>query len=175
MRSRYNIVIVLVYMAIASSVLTYMGFKMVGNCVLAQCQTLDIELKDTAGLLPTNDVRMAGVTAGQVQHINVRGKIAVVTVQIQQQYSPVYKDAHALVRPKNLLGETYVEIDRGHPDAGNFANGDTIQLVNTITPVQVDEVLNALDPDTRTKLAIVVNSLGESTAARGLSSRFLLS
>ena len=167
MRSRYNIVIVLVYMAIASSALIYMGYKMVGNCVLAQCQTLNIELKDTAGLLPTNDVRMAGVTAGQVQHINVQGKIAVVTVQIKPDYSPVYKDAHAIVRPKNLLGETYVEIDRGHPDSGSFANGDAIKLVNTITPVQVDEVLNALDPDTRTKLAVVINSLGTATAARG--------
>jgi virulence factor Mce-like protein len=167
MRSRYNIVIVLVYMVIASSALIYMGYKMVGNCVLAQCQTLNIELKDTSGLLPTNDVRIAGVTAGQVQHITVQGKIALVTVQIKEQYSPVFKDAHAIVRPKNLLGETYVEIDRGHPDAGSFSNGDAIKLINTITPVQVDEVLNALDPDTRSKLAVVVNSLGESTAARG--------
>ena len=167
MRSRYNIVIVLVYMVIASSVLIYMGYKMAGNCALAQCQTLNIELKDTAGLLPTNDVRMAGVTAGQVQHITVKGKLAVANVQINQQYSPVYKDAHAIVRPKNLLGETYVEIDRGHPDAGSFSNGDTIQLVNTITPVQIDDVLNSLDPDTRAKLVVVINSLGEATAKRG--------
>src|ERR1700730_12943344 len=130
MRSRYNIVIVLVYMLIASSVLIYMGYKMVGNCVLASCQTLNIELKDTAGLLPTNDVRMAGVTAGQVQRINVQGKIAIVTVQIKPDYSPVYKDAHAIVRPKNLLGETYVEIDRGHADSGSFSNGDAIPLMN---------------------------------------------
>lgn len=167
MRSRYNIVIVLSYIAIASTVLIYMGYKMVGNCTLAQCQTLNLEFKDTAGLLKTNDVRMAGVVAGHVQSIKVDGKIAVATVQINQEYSPVYKDAHAIVRPKNLLGETYVEIDRGHPDSGSLASGDTIRLINTITPVQVDEVLNALDPDTRTKLAVVVNSLGEATAARG--------
>src|ERR1700694_5455964 len=167
MRSRYNIVIVLVYMMIASSALVYMGYKMVGSCVRAQCQTLNIELKDTAGLLPTNDVRMAGVTAGQVQHINVQGKMAVVTVQIKQQYSPVYRDAHALVRPKNLLGETYVEIDRGHASSGNFSDGEAIRLANTITPVQVDEVLNALDPSTRAKLTVVINSLGQATASRG--------
>ena len=168
MRSKYNIVIVLVYIAIATSALLYMAAKMVGNCsVFSQCQTLNIEFKDTAGLLKTNDVRMAGVTAGQVQDIQVQGSIAVAKVQINQQYAPVYKDAHAIVRPKNLLGETYVEIDRGHPTAGNFANGDTIKLINTITPVQIDDVLNALDPDTRTKLQVVINSLGESTAARG--------
>jgi virulence factor Mce-like protein len=167
MRSKYNIVIVLVYMAIASSALMYMGYKMVGDCALAQCQTLNIEFKDSAGLLPTNDVRMAGVTAGQVQHINASGKLAVVLVQVNQQYSPVYQDAKAIVRPKNLLGETYVEIDRGHSSAGSFANGDTLKLINTITPVQVDEVLNALDPDTRTKLKVVVNTLGEASAGRG--------
>jgi virulence factor Mce-like protein len=166
-RSKYNSVIVLVYMAIASSTLVYMASKMVGNCVLAQCQTLNVELRDAAGLLPTNDVRMAGVTAGQVQRINVQGKLALITVQINHEYSPVYKDAHAIVRPKNLLGETYLEIDRGHVDSGDFADGDSIKLINTITPVQVDEVLNALDPDTRTRLAAVVNSLGVSTAARG--------
>jgi len=168
MRSKYNIVIVLVYMAIASSALLYMGYKMVGNCsVFAHCQTLNIEFKDTAGLLKTNDVRMAGVTAGQVQDIKVQGNYAVAAVQVNQGYAPVYKDAHAIVRPKNLLGETYVEIDRGHPNAGNFGDGDTIKLINTITPVQIDDVLNALDPDTRTKLQVVINSLGEATAARG--------
>jgi virulence factor Mce-like protein len=167
MRSRYNVVIVLVYMAIASAVLSYMGVKMAGNCVLAKCQTLNIEFKDSSGLLKTNDVRMSGVVAGHVLDVKVDKKIAVATVQINEEYSPVYKDAHAIVRPKNLLGETYVEIDRGHPDSGSFSSGDTLSLVNTITPVQVDEVLNALDPDTRTKLAIVINSLGEATAGRG--------
>src|ERR1035437_6074663 len=168
MRSKYNIVIVLVYMAIATSALLYMGYKMVGNCsVFAHCQTLNIEFKDTAGLLKTNDVRMAGVTAGQGQDIRVQGNYAVAIVQVNQQYAPVYKDATAIVRPKNLLGETYVEIDRGHSESGNFADGDTIKLVNTITPVQIDDVLNALDPTTRDELAVVINSLGEATAARG--------
>jgi virulence factor Mce-like protein len=168
MRSKYNVVIVLVYMAIATSALLYMGYKMVGNCsVFAHCQSLNIEFKDTAGLVKTNDVRMAGVTAGQVQDIKVQGNYAVAVVQVNQQYAPVYKDAHAIVRPKNLLGETYVEIDRGHPGSGEFADGDTIKLINTITPVQIDDVLNALDPTTRDKLAVVINSLGEASAARG--------
>jgi virulence factor Mce-like protein len=167
MRSRFNVVIVLVYMVIGLSVVGYMGYKMAGNCALAKCQTLNVEFKDTSGLLKTNDVRIAGVMAGRVQDIKVDGKIAVATVQINEQYSPIYKDAHAIVRPKNLLGETYVEIDRGHPDSGSFSNGDTLKLINTITPVQIDEVLNALDPTTRNKLNIVINSLGEATAARG--------
>src|SRR5258708_33920049 len=141
---------------------------MVGNCsVFAHCQTLNIEFKDTDGLVKTNDVRMAGITAGQVPDIRLEGWVGLAVVQVNHNYAPVYKDAHAIVRPKNLLGETYVEIDRGHPDAGSMADGDTIKLINTITPVQIDDVLNALDPDTRTNLQLAINSPGSATAPRG--------
>jgi virulence factor Mce-like protein len=145
-----------------------MAFNMIGPCrPLAGCAVFTVEFKNASGLLHSNDLRVAGVKAGQVTTVSNRENLAVVTIQVQPQFLPVYKDAHAIVRPKNLLGETYVEIDRGSPSAGEMAPGDTIPLKNTITPVQVDEVLNALDPDTRTKLQIVINTLGEASASRG--------
>ena len=168
MRSRWNLLIVLVYMGISGGVLGFMAFNMIGPCrPYAGCAVYNVEFKNASGLLHSNDLRVAGVKAGQVTTITNRQNIAVVEIQVQPQFLPVYKDAHAIVRPKNLLGETYVEIDRGTQGAGEMQNGDTIPLKNTITPVQVDEVLNALDPDTRTKLQIVINTLGEATAARG--------
>jgi virulence factor Mce-like protein len=168
LRSRWNLLIVLVYMGIAGGVLSYMAVNMIGPCrPFAGCMSLNVEFKNASGLLHSNDLRMAGVKAGQVTTIRNQGGMAVVGIQVQPEYKPIYRDAHAIVRPKNLLGETYVEIDRGNSSAGEFREGDTIALDHTITPVQVDEVLNALDPDTRTKLQIVINSLGEATAARG--------
>ena len=168
MRSRWNLIIVLVYMGISLGVLSYMAVNMIGPCrPFAGCQSLNVEFKNASGLLHSNDLRVAGVKAGQVTQIRNQGGMAVVAIQVQRDFLPVYRDAHAIVRPKNLLGETYVEVDRGSPSAGEMREGDTIALDHTITPVQVDEVLNALDPDTRTKLQIVINSLGEATAARG--------
>jgi virulence factor Mce-like protein len=166
-RSRFNVVIVLVYMAIAGSALGYMAVNMGGVCRFNSCLTLKVEFKDAAGLLHSNDVRVAGVQAGQVRDIAVSQNLALVTVQVLSKYQPVYRDATAIVRPKNLLGETYVEIDRGTPAAGLLQDGGTIHLDRTLTPVQVDEVLNALDPTTRDKLQIVINALGEATAQRG--------
>lgn len=155
-------------MGIAFGVLSYMAVNMIGPCrPFAGCQTMNVEFKNASGLLHSNDLRIAGVKAGQVTSVTNKGGMAVIGIQVQPEYLPVYRDAHAIVRPKNLLGETYVEIDRGSPSAGEFRNGDTIALDHTITPVQIDEVLNALDPDTRTKLQIVINSLGEATAGRG--------
>jgi virulence factor Mce-like protein len=168
MRSRWNLLIVTVYCAIAFGVLSYMAFNMIGPCrPFAGCLTLNVEFKNASGLLHSNDLRVAGVKAGQVTQIKNAGNMAIATIQVQPGYLPVYRDAHAIVRPKNLLGETYVEVDRGNASAGELREGDTIPIKNTITPVQVDEVLNALDPDTRAKLQIVINSLGEASAGRG--------
>jgi virulence factor Mce-like protein len=159
-------------MAISGSILAFMTVNMGGPCLHvpgtpSPCTTVSIEFRDAAGLLHSNDLRIAGIKVGQVTRIDAKKNYAVASVEIVNRFMPVYKDAHAVVRPKNLLGETYVEIDRGTQPAGQLNNGDTIHLVNTITPVQVDEVLNALDPTTRQKLGIVINALGEATAARG--------
>ncbi|MFN2462556.1 MAG: MlaD family protein [Candidatus Dormibacteria bacterium] len=172
MRSRWNWVIVAVYVALSSSILSFMAVKMGGPCLSVPftapaCRTVSVEFKDASGLLHSNDLRLAGIQVGQVTAINAKKNYAVATVEIENRFMPVYKDAHAIVRPKNLLGETYVEIERGTPSAGEIQGGDTIPLANTITPVQVDEVLNALDPNTRQKLGIVINALGEASAARG--------
>jgi phospholipid/cholesterol/gamma-HCH transport system substrate-binding protein len=168
LRSRWNPLIVGVYFAISTAVLGFMAVNMGGPCLRPNsCTNVSIEFRDAAGLLHSNDLRMAGIKIGQVTTISAKKNYAVASVQIEDRFMPIYKDAHAVVRPKNLLGETYVEIDKGNQSAGELVKGDTVPLVNTITPVQVDEVLNALDPTTRQKLGIVINALGEATAARG--------
>ena len=173
MRSRWNFLIVLVYGGIALGILSFLTVNMAGPCAKlgpfdpAHCITLNAEFTDSAGLLATDDVDIAGTKVGQVTGISVDGKVARVAMQVQGSYLPLHKDATALVRPKNLLGVTYVELGKGSAGSGDLGDGDTIPLVNTITPVQVDEVLNALDLDTRSKLQLVINALGEATAQRG--------
>lgn len=175
MRSRWNLLIVLIYMGIALTGLTFMAAQMSGPCQLGEwgvpgyqkCVTLKIQFKNASGLLHSNDLRMDGVKVGEVTSVDVEQDIAVITARLRPQYGPVHVDAHAIVRPKNLLGETYVELDKGTSGAREAKSGDTIPLAQTLTPVQVDELLNALDADTRTKLQIVINGLGEATAQRG--------
>lgn len=167
MRSRWNFVIVLVYMGIASAGLAVMAINMGGPCLLQNCKVYSVEFKNASGLLHSNDVRVAGVAAGQVVAITQEKNLALVQVKVEQPFQPLYKDAHAVVRPKNLLGETYVEIDRGTEAAGELEAGGTIPLAQTLTPVQVDEVLNAFDPSTRQRLQLILNALGEATALRG--------
>jgi phospholipid/cholesterol/gamma-HCH transport system substrate-binding protein len=72
-----------------------------------------------------------------------------------------------VIRQKNLLGEAYVEVNRGTVAQGSIADGGTISQDHTLTPVEVDEVLNALDPQVRDQLNMVINTLGQATAGRG--------
>src|SRR5207244_12125089 len=82
-------------------------------------------------------------------------------------FTTVVKGGRAVIRLKSLLGETYVELNRGSRSEGAIADGGTIAEDHTLTPVEVDEVLNALDPQVRDQLTIVINTLGQGTAGRG--------
>jgi ABC-type transporter Mla subunit MlaD len=90
-----------------------------------------------------------------------------VSMLLHQNFTPVFKDARAVIRQKNLLGEAYVELNRGSASQGAIAQGGTIDQDHTLTPVEVDEVLNALDPQVRDQLNLVINTLGQATAGRG--------
>jgi ABC-type transporter Mla subunit MlaD len=86
---------------------------------------------------------------------------------LHRDFSPLFKDARAVIRQKNLLGETYVELNRGSASQGAIPDGGNIDQNHTLTPVEIDQVLNALDPQVRDQLDIVINSLGQATAGRG--------
>src|SRR3954453_21686253 len=98
------------------------------------------------------DVRMAGVTIGKVQKKQLdKGADATnVTMQIESQFAPVAKDAHAILRQKTLLGETYVELTPGHKKGGTFKDGALIKNKHVEPTVELDEILRIFNPATKT-------------------------
>src|SRR5215470_1970608 len=65
------------------------------------------------------DVRISGVPVGKVKTIepdNETGR-SDVTIELRSRYAPLPSDARAILRQKTLLGETYVELTPGSPDA----------------------------------------------------------
>src|SRR6478672_5749968 len=73
------------------------------------------------------DVRVAGVNIGKVraktidpQHRNR----TIATIEVDSGYAPIAKDTRAILRQKTLLGETFVELTRGHSRAaGTIPDG----------------------------------------------------
>jgi virulence factor Mce-like protein len=108
-----------------------------------------IDFPEATTLATEADVRIAGVSVGKVRKLDVqRGtNRTVATLELERAYAPLHQDARAILRQKTLLGETYVELTPGHgkniPEDGTLANG---QIADT---VQLDEIFDSLDPQTR--------------------------
>ena len=102
-------------------------------------------------LVKEADVRIAGVNVGKVKQkeLGPGGRSTVVEMEIDHRFAPIGRDAHAILRQKSLLGETYVEITPGTPGAEKLADGGTLANAQIDNSVQLDEVFRVFDPETR--------------------------
>jgi phospholipid/cholesterol/gamma-HCH transport system substrate-binding protein len=66
----------------------------------------------------------------------------------------------------NLLGETYLDLDPGD-QRRPAAPGARIPRSRTGAPVELDDLLNTLDPDTRALLRILIGEAGAALGGRG--------
>ena len=111
-------------------------------------------------------VVVAGVRIGDITKVELEDGVAVVTMDIDREFLPIYEDATALVRPRTGLQDMFVELDPGSADAGEFDDGDRISLENTQTQVNLDEVLEALDGDTQAYLRALFIGGGQGLEGR---------
>ena len=120
-------------------------------------------------------VNVSGVRVGQIQGTALREGEAIIHMQIDPSQLPaVYRNAHADLVPRTPLKDMEVDIWPGTPASGRIPSGGTIPIAQTISPVDSDELLGALDSDTRTWLESLLTSLGQATAGRGTDLRTLL-
>ncbi|MDX6698422.1 MAG: phospholipid/cholesterol/gamma-HCH transport system substrate-binding protein [Solirubrobacteraceae bacterium] len=96
-------------------------------------------------------VRIAGVDVGAVTRIQGGpGTTAVVTMTLSKEGRPLHTDATAKIRPRVFLeGGYFVELRPGSPRAPRIHGKGPIPLPQTSVPVQLHQVLGALDRPTR--------------------------
>ncbi|MFN8130823.1 MAG: MlaD family protein [Solirubrobacteraceae bacterium] len=108
-------------------------------------------------------VRIAGVNVGKVVDVQGQGSsdAAVVTMELDDTGLPIHKDAELKIRPRIFLeGNFFVDLEPGTPQASTVDDGYTIPITQTATPVQLDEVLTALQADTRVSLQNTLEGYG---------------
>jgi len=113
-------------------------------------------------------VNVAGVPIGEISGVRLENGRAVVTMKIRRKYARIYKDAHALLRPKTGLNDMIIELTPGTPKAGEI-NGteQRIPIGQTLPNVNLDQVLSALDGDTRNYLRMLVQGGGQGLKGQG--------
>jgi phospholipid/cholesterol/gamma-HCH transport system substrate-binding protein len=112
---------------------------------------------------PRSPVRVAGVDIGQVTSVKREGDAGLVTMEISSGGLPIHSDAMLKIRPRTFLeGNWFVEMSPGTPFAPTVHSGYTIPITQTADPVQLDQVLDALNTDTRANLQTFLAEYGDA-------------
>ena len=118
-------------------------------------------------------VTVAGVKVGEIGEVRLEGGVAVVRMDLtSEDLGSVYRNARLLLRPKTGLNDMSIALDPGTPDRslprdGALGHGDRLPVWNTLPHVNSDEILAALDADTRDYLVTVATAGGQGLHRRG--------
>jgi phospholipid/cholesterol/gamma-HCH transport system substrate-binding protein len=108
-------------------------------------------------------VRIAGVDVGEVVTVERYRdtEMALVTMEIDDNGRPIHEDATIKIRPRMFIeGNFYLDLEPGRPHAGEIPEGGLIPATQTSRPVQLDQVLTALQSDTRVALQETLRGFG---------------
>lgn len=122
---------------------------------------LGLAFQTAAEIRTGSPVRVAGVNVGEVKGVERGpGSTAIVRVDMEEEALPVKRDASAKIRPRIFLeGNFFIDLRTGTPDAPELPEGGTIPVSQTATPVQLDQVLTALQGDERKRLRVALDEL----------------
>ncbi|HEV2974204.1 MAG TPA: MlaD family protein [Solirubrobacteraceae bacterium] len=123
---------------------------------------LNAQFASALNIKPKSPVRIAGVDVGKVTGIARQGSAALVKMEIESKGLPIHADATVKIRPRIFLeGNWFVELQPGSPSAKTLSSGATLPSTQSSDPVQIDQVLDALNTDTRKNLQEFLIGFGD--------------
>src|SRR5207248_6232112 len=127
---------------------------------------LSAEFTTANGLVPQAEVRVSGVHVGTVTEITDSGGGDALVRMALQPGIQLRQDTRAVIRPKTLLGEKFVELVRQQGSTqGYLASGALIPKAQTGQAIEIDDILNAMDAPTRKAMSESFRQLGIALAA----------
>src|SRR6202020_3032090 len=158
------ITMVIIAAAVGGYILSHENLKLPGWVpVLGRSYyTLKAEIQTAQAVTPGQGqaVTIAGAKIGEIDSVDLRQGVAVVTMKITPKYARLYRNATMLLRPKTQLQDITVEISPGTPASGRLHSGATIPLAQTAPNVGFDEFLAGLDGETRPYLQELLAGAG---------------
>ena len=120
-------------------------------------------------------MNVAGVRVGQISGRELRGGRAILKLRIDPGKLPrLHAGTRATLVPNTPLKDMQVDLAPGPASAPKLGSGATIPLRDTRTLVESDQLLRALDTDTREYLRVLIDGLGAGTKGRGGDLRRLI-
>lgn len=126
-------------------------------------------IQDASQLVRGNLVEVGGVKIGTVKTIklNDQGQAELLLDITDGSFSPLHQGTAAQVRVSSLssISSRYVQLQAGPDNAPKIPNNGTIPIQNTQPAVDLDQLLNTLDAQTRAGLQDIIH--GSATTLQG--------
>ncbi|MEJ7714340.1 MAG: MlaD family protein [Thermoleophilaceae bacterium] len=161
-----RLIAMLAFAASCVGILLFLWLSFGGSVPLKpQTYRMKVDFPEAATLVAEADVRLAGVNVGKVKtkELIKQGARTAVELEIKNQYAPIPRDTHAILRQKTLLGETYVQLAPGNPKKGMLPDGGKLANSQVEPTVELDEIFNAFDKPTRRAFQEWVGELAKAT------------
>lgn len=105
--------------------------------------TVTASFTQAVGLYPGSSVRILGVPVGTIREVTPDGPKVRVVMDLPTD-TPVPADVTAVVIPPSLVSDRYVELTPVF-ETGDTRLADGADITQTMTPVELDEILASLD------------------------------
>lgn len=112
--------------------------------------TITAYFQDTSGLFVGNQVGVLGVPVGEVTDIEAEGDKVKVTLDVTDPDVKIPADAGALIVARSVATDRYIELTPVfHAGDAQISDNATIPITKTRTPIEWDEIIQALDRFTK--------------------------
>lgn len=135
----------------------------IGNISFAPKNEYTAEFVDATGVNEGDDVRIAGVSVGAVQKIEVVDRTRAQVTFTVDEGTPLNESTNAAIRYRNLVGQRYLSLTQEIGDAKTLEDGATIPVGQTSPALDLTVLFNgfkplfqALSPDDLNKLSFEV-------------------
>lgn len=137
--------------------------------------TLHVILANSDALESHASVEIAGVKVGEVHDVSgTSDGHSLVTMTIDSRYFDVHQDAQIALRPHGLFGPKYIDLIPGSSAAPQVADGATIAINRTVQPVDLDQILKALQAPEAQNLRTAIVQFGIAASGRGNDANHLI-
>ncbi|HEV3235291.1 MAG TPA: MlaD family protein [Candidatus Dormibacteraeota bacterium] len=114
--------------------------------------TLKLDFTNIDGVVKGNNVLINGVQAGNVDSLELKDSVGVLTVSVDPKFTPLRANTKAIIRSIGLLGNKYVEILPGPASGAELKSGTELGVDSTTSPTDLDQLNAIFDAPTREKV-----------------------
>jgi phospholipid/cholesterol/gamma-HCH transport system substrate-binding protein len=150
--------------AIAAAVIV-VGFILLSN---GGDPTYKLRFQNAGQLVKGDEVQVGGRGVGSIKEIELTpDNQALVTIEMHE-FAPLHEGTTGVVRQTSLSGiaNRYISLQLGPNSAPELEDGATIASARTTTPVDLDQLFNTLDPQTRKGLQQFVQGSAQQFSGR---------